>query len=132
MAQHEGRRPVTPVVKLSSTPFLAIGIACALASAAFADSFVGTEAADVLQVVGVLSHFANTEDVTEQNYAEAAKLWPEVIVLQPTSSVPHVQLALCLWRLNRNDEAKSECRRALELNPGDRRAAELLEKIGKP
>jgi alanine racemase len=28
------------------------------------------EAADVLQVVGVLSHFANTEDVTEQTYAE--------------------------------------------------------------
>lgn len=29
------------------------------------------EGADVLQVVGVLSHFANTEDVTEQHYAEA-------------------------------------------------------------
>lgn len=28
------------------------------------------DSADVLQVVGVLSHFANTEDVTEQNYAE--------------------------------------------------------------
>ena len=29
------------------------------------------EAGDVLQVVGVLSHFANTEDVTEQMYAQA-------------------------------------------------------------
>ena len=29
------------------------------------------DAADVLQVVGVLSHFANTEDVTEQQYAES-------------------------------------------------------------
>ena len=28
------------------------------------------DAADVLQVVGVLSHFANTEDVTEQTYAQ--------------------------------------------------------------
>ncbi|XXF77444.1 alanine racemase [Myxococcaceae bacterium GXIMD 01537] len=30
-----------------------------------------SEGADVLRVVGVLSHFANTEDVTEQNYAES-------------------------------------------------------------
>lgn len=29
------------------------------------------DAADVLEVVGVLSHFANTEDVTEQNYADS-------------------------------------------------------------
>jgi len=29
------------------------------------------DATDVLQVVGVLSHFANTEDVTEQQYAES-------------------------------------------------------------
>ncbi len=29
------------------------------------------DAADVIRVVGVLSHFANTEDVTEQQYAES-------------------------------------------------------------
>jgi spermidine synthase len=68
----------------------------------------------------------------EQNYGEAARLWPDVIALRPDSAVPHVQLALCLWRLRRIDEAKAECRKALEINPGDRRAADLLENLSKP
>ncbi|HLY12379.1 MAG TPA: fused MFS/spermidine synthase [Planctomycetota bacterium] len=68
----------------------------------------------------------------DQNYAEAAKLWPDVIALRPDSSAPHVQLALCLWRLNRTEEARASCRKALEINPSDRRAADLLETLGKP
>jgi tetratricopeptide (TPR) repeat protein len=68
----------------------------------------------------------------DQNYGEAAKAWGEVIELQPTLSPPHVQLALCLMRLERIEEAKASCRKALEINPGDRRAADLLKDLGKP
>jgi tetratricopeptide (TPR) repeat protein len=68
----------------------------------------------------------------DQKYEDAARVWPEVIALRPDSSVPHVQLALCFRRLNRVEEARAECRRALDLNPNDRRAADLLETLGKP
>ena len=68
----------------------------------------------------------------DQNYGESAKVWKEAIELQPGLSTSHVQLALCLMRLERIDEAKAACRKALEVNPGDRRAADLLKDLGKP
>jgi len=68
----------------------------------------------------------------QKDYAGAAKAWPEAIALRPELSVPYVQLALCLWRLNRLDEAREACRKALKLDPKDLRAAELLENLGKP
>jgi spermidine synthase len=68
----------------------------------------------------------------DQNYAEASAVWRDVIALKPDLSAFHVQLALCLMRLDRIDEAKAECRKALEVNPQDRRAAELLKDLGKP
>ena len=68
----------------------------------------------------------------QKNYAAAAKAWPDAIALRPDLSVPYVQLALCLWRLNRLDEARDACRKALQLDPKDVRAAELLENLGKP
>jgi len=67
-----------------------------------------------------------------KDYAAAAKAWPEAIALRPELSVPYVQLALCLWRLNRLEEARDACRKALQLDPKDVRAAELLENLGKP
>ncbi len=68
----------------------------------------------------------------EQNYAEAEKLWQEVSAMQPDSSAAYVQRAICLWRLKRSDEAKALCRKALEVNPSDRRAADLLQDLSKP
>lgn len=68
----------------------------------------------------------------DQNYAESAKVWRQVIVLRPDLSGAQVQLALCLMRLDRIDEAKAACRKALEINPQDRRAAELLKDLGNP
>ena len=67
----------------------------------------------------------------DQNYVESAKVWREAIELQPALSASHVQLALCLMRLERIDEAKAACRKALEVNPDDRRAADLLKDLGK-
>jgi spermidine synthase len=68
----------------------------------------------------------------EQNYGEAEKLWQEVAAMQPSSSPSYVQRAICLWRLGRADEAKALCRKALDVNPGDRRAADLLADLSKP
>jgi len=68
----------------------------------------------------------------EQSYGEAEKLWKEVAAMQPGSSAPYVQRAICLWRLGRIDEARALCRKALEVNPTDRRAADLLADLGKP
>jgi protein O-GlcNAc transferase len=68
----------------------------------------------------------------DQNYGEAAKAWQEVIALRPDVAAAHVQLALCLMRVNRTDEAKAACRKALEINPSDRRAAELLKDLSSP
>jgi protein O-GlcNAc transferase len=68
----------------------------------------------------------------DQNYGEAAKAWREVIGMRPDLSGAQVQLALCLMRVNRIDEAKAACRKALEINPTDRRAAELLKDLGNP
>jgi spermidine synthase len=68
----------------------------------------------------------------DQNYAESAKVWLEVIAMRPDLSGAHVQLALCYMRLNRLDDAKAACRKALEINPQDRRAAELLKDLEKP
>ena len=67
-----------------------------------------------------------------KDYLEASKLWPDAIALRPDLSVPYVQLALCYWRLDRLDEARDACRRALQVDPRDVRAAELLENLGKP
>jgi len=68
----------------------------------------------------------------DQNYGESAKVWKEAIELQPGLSTPHVQLAICLMRLDRIEEAKASCRKALEVDPNDRRAADLLKDLGKP
>jgi spermidine synthase len=68
----------------------------------------------------------------DQNYAEASTVWREVVALRPDLSPAHVQLAICLMRLDRIDEAKAECRKALEVDPADRRAADLLKDLGKP
>jgi spermidine synthase len=68
----------------------------------------------------------------DQNYGEAAKAWQEVVALRPDVAAAHVQLALCLMRLNRIDEAKAACRKALEINPSDRRATELLKDLSNP
>jgi tetratricopeptide (TPR) repeat protein len=67
-----------------------------------------------------------------QNYREAEKLWSEVASLRPDLSAPHVQRALCLMRLERLDDARAACRKALEINPQDTRASELLKDLGKP
>jgi tetratricopeptide (TPR) repeat protein len=68
----------------------------------------------------------------DQNYQESAKVWREAIEMQPGLSSIHVQLALCYMRLERIDDAKASCRKALEINPNDRRAADLLKDLGKP
>jgi spermidine synthase len=68
----------------------------------------------------------------EQRYADAEQAWKEVIAMSPRTSPAYVQRAICLWRLGRVDEAKALCRQALEVNPGDRRAADLLQDLGKP
>jgi tetratricopeptide (TPR) repeat protein len=67
-----------------------------------------------------------------KEYDQAARAWVDAIALRPDLSVPHVQLSLCYWRLNRLEEARDACRRALQLDPKDVRAAELLENLGKP
>jgi Flp pilus assembly protein TadD len=68
----------------------------------------------------------------QQKYLEAEKAWGEVAVLRPDLSPPHVQRALCLMRLDRLEEARAACRKALEINPNDPRASELLKDLGKP
>ncbi|MBI3858001.1 MAG: fused MFS/spermidine synthase, partial [Planctomycetes bacterium] len=68
----------------------------------------------------------------DQNYSEASKVLREVIAMRPELSEARVQLALCLRRLNLLEEARAECRKALEINPNDRRAADLLKDLGKP
>jgi spermidine synthase len=77
--------------------------------------------------VALARHFQILKD-----YASASKVWPDAIALRPELSVPYVQLALCYWRLNRLDDARDACRKALQLDPRDVRAAELLENLGKP
>lgn len=67
----------------------------------------------------------------DQRYAEAAEAWKEVLTLRPDLSGGHVQLAICLMRLGRIEDAKSACRKALEADPNDRRAADLLQDLGK-
>ncbi|HVE39077.1 MAG TPA: fused MFS/spermidine synthase [Planctomycetota bacterium] len=68
----------------------------------------------------------------QQNYGEAEKAWQDVSRLRPEVSAPHVQRALCLKRLGRIDEARTAFRKALEIDPQDARAAELLKDLGKP
>jgi spermidine synthase len=68
----------------------------------------------------------------DQNYEAAVPAWRDVIGLRPGSSGAQVQLALCLWRLNKIDDAKAACRKALEIDPNDRRAADLLKDLSKP
>jgi tetratricopeptide (TPR) repeat protein len=67
-----------------------------------------------------------------QKYAEAAAAWSEVTSMRPDLSAPYVQLALCLMRLEKLDAARTACRKALEIDPNDRRAADLLKDLGKP
>jgi Flp pilus assembly protein TadD len=67
-----------------------------------------------------------------QDYAEAAKLLREMTGMRPESSAIRVQLALCLMRMERKEDAKAECRAALQLNPSDRRAADLLKELEHP
>jgi spermidine synthase len=68
----------------------------------------------------------------QQNYAGAEKAWQEVAVLRLDASAPHVQRAICLKRLGRIDDARAAFRKALEIDPQDVRAAELLKDLGKP
>ena len=68
----------------------------------------------------------------DQNYEEAARLLRELVQIRPKSSPARVQLALCLLRLDRRPEATAECRLALEIDPNDRRAQDLLKELGKP
>ena len=67
-----------------------------------------------------------------QSYSESAAAWRDVIALRPDSSGAHVQLALCLWRLEKLDEAKAACRKALEIDPKNARATELLRDLNRP
>lgn len=67
-----------------------------------------------------------------QKYEEAAGMLLEVIRMRPDLAPARVQRAICLMHLDRIAEAKAECRKALEINPGDRRAEELLRDLGKP
>jgi tetratricopeptide (TPR) repeat protein len=68
----------------------------------------------------------------QQNYAEAEAAWREVSRLRADVSAPHVQRALCLKRLGRTDDARAALGKALEVDPQDARAAELLKDLGKP
>lgn len=65
-----------------------------------------------------------------QEFAPAEKLWREAVEIRPGSAPAQYQLAFCLSRLGRLDEARERCRKALELDPSNARAARLLEELG--
>jgi tetratricopeptide (TPR) repeat protein len=67
-----------------------------------------------------------------QKYEDAIRAWQDAAALQPDSSAPHVQRAVCLRRLNRVEEARAAFRKALEVDPRDARAAELLKDLDNP
>jgi Flp pilus assembly protein TadD len=51
------------------------------------------------------------------NYDEAARLCRVALVINPNDALAHQNLAQCLNKLNKSEEAMAEARNALELDP---------------
>jgi spermidine synthase len=66
-----------------------------------------------------------------REFEPALDLWREAVALRPDSVPARFQLAFCLSRLGRTEEARTECRRVLELDPGNARASRLLADLGR-
>ncbi len=63
------------------------------------------------------------------DFAEALNDYEAALKLAPDSANLHVLRALMLYRLGRHDEAVEECRRALQLDPGNQRAHQLMARL---
>jgi spermidine synthase len=65
-----------------------------------------------------------------QAWPEAAALWTEALSLRPDSVPARYQLAFCLWRQGKTDDARAELRKVLDRDPANARASRLLAEIG--
>ncbi|MCF8030315.1 MAG: tetratricopeptide repeat protein [Desulfohalobiaceae bacterium] len=52
-----------------------------------------------------------------QSFERAAKFWERVVDITPDKPGPRQRLAMCYYRLNRHQDAASQLRRVLELDP---------------
>src|SRR6185295_16742851 len=63
---------------------------------------------------------------------DAVSRWKTATVLRPDSDFAFAHLGAVLARMGRSDESRDSCRKALELNPENEVARQLLDKLGKP
>jgi len=54
-----------------------------------------------------------------RSFERAAKFWERVLRLTPDDPGPRQRLAMCYFRLDRHEDAASQLRRVLELDPGN-------------
>jgi tetratricopeptide (TPR) repeat protein len=66
----------------------------------------------------------------DSHLQDAERSWQTAIALRPDSEYSHAHLAACLKRLGRRDDARAECRKALDLDPSNALAKQILQEIG--
>lgn len=65
----------------------------------------------------------------EQKWGQAAEQFAKVVELEPDYADAHANLAVCLMRLGRPDEALSAVERAMELDPNKKRYRKLRRQL---
>jgi len=68
----------------------------------------------------------------EGRWEDAVVSWKEALARRAESAPAHYELAVCLRRLGRLDEARQAARRAAALEPANERFRRLLSELGNP
>lgn len=66
-----------------------------------------------------------------RNFAGAAAAWEAAVRLDPGYAPGWFEMALCLARAGRPDDARKACRESLRLDPGNEPARKLLEELNR-
>jgi Flp pilus assembly protein TadD len=66
-----------------------------------------------------------------QQFEEAVARWRKATALRPDSEFAFAHLGSALVRLQRPEEARQACLRALEIDPQNALARDVLERLGK-
>ncbi len=66
----------------------------------------------------------------ERGEAAAIGRWRDALRLRPDSDYAHAHLGSCFEKIGRRDEAREECLKALQIDPGNALATQVLKRIG--